>query len=132
MAPVKPLNPWCDSVLRKARRLVEDSDRRTFAAARFQTLIERVNALATLSAHDTPEPKLERVQHEDTVWLFLEWNDKESGWFLSVGVARRLTEKPRIVLEFSGNPKSYSADNPTDTDIQTALNDYFQNWKSAP
>lgn len=126
---MKSLNPWRDVVLRKARRLVEDSDRRTFAAAQFQVLISRINLLATLSAHDTPEPKLERFQHEDTVSLFLEWSDKESGWFLSFGIKRLLSEKPRVMLEFSGNPKNYYTDNPTDDDIRTALNDYFQEWK---
>jgi len=124
-----PLNPWLDTVLRKARRLVEDSDRRTFAAAHFQTLIRRVNALATLGAHATPEPKLERTQHEDTVSLWMEWTDKESGWFLSLGIKRLLSEKPRVTLEFSGNPKTYFTEQPTDDDIRTALHDYFQDWK---
>ncbi len=123
------LNPWKNSLLRKAQRLVEDSDRKNFSAALLQTTIARLHALATLSAHVAPEPKLERFQNDEGVALSLEWLDKDSGWFLCVSVKRRLGEKPRVVLEFSGNPKGYIVDKPTDDDIRAALHDYFQEWK---
>lgn len=126
---MKPLNPWLPTVLRKSARLFEDSDRKTFAAGFFQTLIRRVNTLATLGAHATPEPKLERLQFEGETSLIMEWLDPESGWFLCFGVRRRSAEKPRYTLEFSGNPKSYSTEKPTDDEIRQALHDYFQDWK---
>jgi len=126
---VKPLNPWLESTLLKAKRLFEDSDHRTFASQRFLMLITRLNHLATTSAHTTPTPKLERFQHEDSVSLLVEWHDKESGWFLCVGLKRKFSEKPRVTLEFSGNPESYNTDNPTDDDIRKAMHDYFQEWK---
>ena len=123
------LNLWKTSLLRKAQRLVEDSDRKNFSAALLQTTIALLHALATQSAHVAPEPKLERTQNDEGVALSLEWLDKESGWFLCVSVKRKLGEKPRVVLEFSGNPKGYVADNPTDADIRQSLHDYFQEWK---
>jgi hypothetical protein len=126
---MKPLNPWLPTVLRKAQRLVEDSDRKTLAAGLLQVTIRRVNALATLSAHKTPEPKVERFQSDEGVSLGIEWSDPESGWFLCVSVKRKLGEKPRVALEFSGNPKSYSTEKPADDDIRQALHDYFQEWK---
>ncbi len=128
---IAPLNPWLDVVLRKADRLFEDADRQSFAAREFFGLIKRVHLLATASAHVAPEPKLERL-HLDSggVLLSLEWLDKDSGWFLMLGIKRGSMGKPWVVLEFSGNPHTYSGDNPTDAGITKAMHDYFRAWKA--
>ena len=126
---IAPLNPWLELALSKASRLFEDSDRKAFAVQAFYELIKRAHRLATVSAHVTPLPRLERLQLDEGVLLSLEWLDPESGWFLMLGVRRKPHEKLRVVLEFDGNPKRYSTDNPTDDDITASLHDYFQAWK---
>lgn len=126
---MKPLNPWLHAALRRANALIEDSDRKSLASRLFLLTIDRVNQLATTSAHTTPEPKIERFQNDEGVSLSLEWLDQESGWFLCVSVKRKLGEKPRVALEFSGNPKSYYTEKPTDDDIRQALHDYFYAWR---
>ena len=82
-------------------------------------------------AHATPDPTLERTTLEDGILLELEWFDRSSGWHLYVAVKRKYGEKPRVTLDFSGNPEHYGVDNPTDTDISKALRDYFESWKKS-
>lgn len=126
-----PINPWLSSTKRAAERLIEDSDRKTLAALMFQRLITNLHTLCTTGPHNAPAPKLSRVQPEDGgVSLEIEWLDQESGWFLIVSVHRKLGIKPRVRLEFSGNPKTYFADDPTEQDLRQALHDYFQEWKT--
>lgn len=129
---MKPLNPWLDTVLSKASRLFEDSDRKHFVVPAFYNLIRRAHSLATENAHVAPEPKLERLQLDEGVLLSLEWLDPESGWYLMLGVRRKPNERLRTVLEFSGNPESYSTDKPTNDDIAKAMHDYFQAWRARP
>ena len=124
-----PLNPWLATAIARATRLVEDVDRKSFTDRLLLGTLSRVEALATTSAHATPEPKISRHQSEEGVAFEIEWHDQESGWFLAVSVKRKHGTKPSTTLEFSGNPKTYSVDNPTDDDIRTALHDYFQDWK---
>ncbi len=127
---MNPLNPWLPGMLRKAKRLYEDSDRVTHAAQLFDETIKRVHALATSTAIPTIDPFLERLQLDDgTVVLSLEWLDKSSGWYLYFSVRRPLGEKPHVSLEFSGNPERYFSEKPSDADIRKALHDYFEGWK---
>jgi hypothetical protein len=128
-AMIEPLNPWLDVTIKRASRLVEDSDRKTFAASRFAELIRRVHELGTRSAIRIGAPELERTQDEDSVTLWMGWLDKSSGWQLYFGVQRKLGEKPTTYLDFFGNPQNYSCDKPTDDDVRKALNDYFEGWK---
>lgn len=140
------LNHWLSSTLRKAKSVCEDSDRKALADRMFVSLIERVRYLATINAHDTRPPTIERFQSEDMVLLTMEWFDKGAHWHVYFGVRRQLGEKPRVVLDFSGvlgspghrgshsslanESHSYSADSPTDEEIRKALHDYFQAWKN--
>lgn len=126
-----PLNPWLQSAKRRADRLIEDSDRKTLAAPMFQRLITQMHTLCVTGPHVAPEPKIERHQDDHGVELLIEWLDQESGWFLCVSVKRNLGEKPRVTLDFSGNPDSYSAENPREEDLRKALHDYFQSWRKA-
>jgi hypothetical protein len=139
------LNPWLPSTIKKARKVCEDADRKALADRMFVALIERVHHLATINAHDTRPPTIERFQSEDMVLLTMEWFDKEAHWHVCFGVRRQLGEKPRVVLDFSGvlgapghrgshwslanESHSYFADNPTDEEIRKALHDYFRAWK---
>lgn len=130
---MKPLSPWLPAVLRKAGRVVEDSDRVTYAASLLMQTIRRLHVLVVVGAHDTPEPRVQRIQSDDGgVSLIVEWLDKESGWFLAFNVARVPGAKPTVGLEFSGNPDHYLIGGPTDPDISKALHDYFQKWKTEP
>ncbi len=128
---MRPLNPWLGPALRRANRLSEDVDLKTFTCRLLVTTISRLESLATTSAHAIPEPKISRRQSEEGVVFEIEWLDDESGWFLCVSVRRKLGEKPRVELEFSGNPKSYSVSGPTDDDIRQAMHDYFHEWKNS-
>jgi hypothetical protein len=126
---MRPLNTWCATALVRAARLVEDIDRKSFTSNLVLQTIGRLESLATTSAYATPEPKISRYQNEDGVAFEIEWHDMESGWFLCVSVRRQHGAKPRTSLEFSGNPKSYFSDNPTDEDIRPAMHDYLQERK---
>ncbi len=126
---MKPLNSWRAAALVRSARLVEDVDRKSLTSRLLIETISRLESLATTGAHATPEPKISRHQNEEGVVFEIEWHDDESGWFLCVSVKRKLGEKPRVSLEFVGNPKSYSVDKPTDDDIRRALHDYFWEWK---
>ena len=66
---------------------------------------------------------------DDAVVLSMGWLDPESFWHLYITVRRVRGEKPRVELDFYGNPLSYSTEHPTDEDIGKALTDYFQSWK---
>ncbi len=133
------LNPWLPSTIKKARAIVEDVDRKTLADRMFVALIEQVHHLATTNAHATHPPRIERFQNEGEVFLSMEWHDQEASWHVCFGVRRKLGEKPRMVLEYSGVFEgagahefySYSIDNPTDEEIRKALHDYFQAWRTA-
>jgi|SRR5882672_2510688 len=131
MKAIAPLNPWLGATLTRAARMIEDADRISHAAAKFLALITRVHELATVSAHVTPAPTLERLQVDEGTLLSLEWLDKSSGWYLMIGVRKPPMQKARAVLEFSGSPAVYATDNPTDDDITKALHDYFEGWKRA-
>lgn len=124
------LNPWLEVTLKKAKRLYEDSDRKSLADRLFDKTIRRVHALAVRTATPTPDPTLERMQTDDgSTVLTLEWLDQNSGWHLYFSVWRKLGEKPFVMLDYSGVPNSYSCDQPTDDEICKALHDYFEGWK---
>lgn len=125
---VEPLNGWLDSTIKKAKRVCEDSDRKTRASALFVETIKRVNRLATEGAIRTPIPAVERFQNDEMVLLAVEWFDRSASWHLYVGVRRQLGEKPEVVIDFSGT-ESYATSKPTDADIGKALHDYFEAWK---
>lgn len=128
---MKQLNPWLHATLRKAARVVEDSDRVALAAQLLTKTVRRIHALAVTGAHNTPAPRLQRIQSDDGgVSLIVEWHDEESGWFLAFNVARVAGTKPALGMEFSGNPDGYVIGNPADDDIRKALHDYFQKWKT--
>ncbi len=129
METVKALNPWRDAAHVRAERLVEDVDRKSLTAQLLSQTIMRLEQLATTSAYAIPEPKISRHQNEEGVVFEIEWLDQESGWFLCVSVKRKHGQKPFVALEFSGNPKNYSTDRPTDDDVRQAMHDYFYEWK---
>jgi hypothetical protein len=129
---MKPLNPWLESTLKKAAHLCQDADHVSHSARLFRSTIRRVHELATVGAHRAPEPELERVSTEDGIVLSLEWHDRSSAWHLYLAVARKFGEKPRVMLDFSGNPTSYGKEKPTDEEIAQALSDYFEKWKRDP
>ena len=123
------LNPWLDGTLKKAKRVFEDSDRKTLADKLFLKMIRHVHALSVRGAIKTPDPSIERIQTEDgSVVLTLEWLDRSACWHLYFSVWRKLGEKPYVMLEFSGT-SSYSTDKPTDEEILKSLHDYFEAWK---
>lgn len=126
---MKPLNSWSQNVSRRAQRLVEDADRKWLVDKMVTRLIERLERLATAGAHATPAPRVHRHQGDDGVVFDVEWVDEMALWFLCLSVRRTLGEKPRIVLEFCGENERSTVENPTDTDIQKALHEYFQAWK---
>ncbi len=130
---IEPLNPWLPSILKKAEKLYEDSDRVTHAARLFTATIKRVHRLATHSAIRCPEPwpDVERFQPEEgSPVLTLEWFDKGAHWHLYFSVRRGAGVKPFVALDFSGNPERYDTENPTDTEITKALHDYFEGWRT--
>lgn len=128
---MKHLSPWLPSVLRQAGRVMEDSDLVCHAGSLLTKTIRKLHVLAVTGAHDTPAPRVKRFQSEDGgVSLIVEWSDEESGWFLALNVARMPGVKPKLGLEFSGNPDGYIIGSPTDADISKALHDYFQKWKT--
>lgn len=132
MSKPPDLNPWLESVLRKAVRLYEDSDRVYRAAALFTATIKRVQRIATTSAIRCPEPwpDVERFQpDEGSPVLSLEWYDQSSGWHLYFNVRRGPGVKPFVSLDFYGSPTHYFIENPTDAEIAKALHDYFEEWK---
>jgi len=126
------LNPWLESTVRKAQRICEDSDRRWRTDRMFLELVRRVHFLASTGAHGAPTPTIERVDNEGQVSLLLEWHDRESGWHLYFAVRRQSQQKPVVVLDFCGNPDSYSAEAPSREDMRKALHDYFHAWKVIP
>lgn len=129
-----PLNNWLPSTIAKARRIVEDSDRKARTDTAFVGLIEHVHHLLCSNAHSAGPPKVERLVTDDRVLLSIEWFDSESNWHLYFGIQRILGEKPVVVLDFFGavgKPGSYDLRSPSDVDIRKALHDYFQGWKKA-
>lgn len=127
-----PLNPWLPSILAKARKLFEDSDRVTRAAQLFTSTITRVHRLATSSAIVCPEPwpTVERFQPEEgSPVLLFEWHDQSSGWHLEFAVRRSSGIKPFMSLDFRDAGAGYTIADPTDADIIKGLYDYFENWK---
>jgi hypothetical protein len=127
---VEPLNNWLLPTLKKARAICEDSDRKNLAQHLFIVTVDRVHGLTVKGAHCAPRPELERVVTDDAVVLSVGWLDPGSNWHLYITVRRMRGEKPRVELDFYGNPDSYSAEHPTDDDISKALTDYFQSWKA--
>lgn len=126
----EPLNNWLLRTLKKARSVCEDSDRRNFAERLLLVTVDRVHGLTVKGAHVAPVPEIERIQTDDAVVLSMGWLDPASSWHLYITVRRVRSEKPRVELDFYGNPDSYSAENPTDEEISKALSDYFQVWKT--
>ena len=128
---MKPLNDWLSTTIRRARLLIEDSDRKNFSGIKLEQLIRRVNNLATTGAIRAPAPDvMERYQTEDSVVLEFGWVDKKSGWHLYFSVRRPIGEKPYAQLDFSGaGEHTYTSDKPTDADITKSLHDYFESWR---
>lgn len=124
------LNDWLESTVKKAHRIVEDADRKTFAARAFQGLILQVHGVLTTNAVRAERPNIERFQSDDQVTLRMEWQDRKSGWYLNFDVLRVLGEKPRVRLAMSGNPKDYACEKPTPEEVRRAVLDYFEAWKS--
>ncbi len=125
----EPLNNWLLPTLKKARAICEDSDRKNLAQHLFITTVDRVHGLTVRGAHRAPKPELERVLTDDAVVLSMGWFDQASNWHLYITVRRVLGEKPRVELDFYGNPDSYSTEHPTDDDIGKSLRDYFESFK---
>jgi hypothetical protein len=125
----EPLNNWLLPTLNKARAVCEDSDRKNLAQQLFIVTVDRVHGLTVKGAHRAPKPEIERIVTDDAVVLSMGWLDPESHWHLYVTVRRVRGEKPRVELDFFGNPDGYSELQPTDADISKALNDYFESWR---
>ena len=95
-------NDWLESTLKKSRHVVQDADRKAFMDVLLRTTIREAQQLLVTNALTAPRPEIKREVSEGAVTLALEWRDEESGWWLALLVTRRLGEKPKRVLEFSG------------------------------
>lgn len=122
-------NDWLESTLKKSRHVVQDADRKAFMDVLLRTTIREAHQLLVTNALTAPRPEIKREVSEGAVTLALEWRDEESGWWLALLVTRRLGEKPKRVLEFSGADEQYVIPDPAVSETRKAMYAYFENWK---